>query len=378
MADDFEPEARDWGSLKDIPTLTFSYNSSTWKAYSDETPTAISLMSQFMNLGVSTVSNFEHFILPTHTTAIFQMPTDHPDLGSDTYFYLFADTEFSEFYNTGLIPFRDLVPNDLSAAAASSDQPDRDDVPDIENSDYPSDKYIVTLMASTPGMALAQANLIGQKGFKHSETWFLFAWRPQKDRLRHLINENQIQITNRGAVRGASILVNDFIVTRTEARNAAVLKLRFNLKNFHDLNYRSNEAFRTGQVRNFGLPLSPLSRPSTKFDRDNVAHYLCFQGIGVLSDRFRYEQRDDPNSIPKTRALKYFWQNESETPTLICPTALIEHVSSSHQRAYKRMNFDLKGTDPKFISDFYIDELVEALDQIRVENWKSKRLAEMD
>ena len=331
-----------------------------------------------MNLGYPTFSNYEHFFLSTKATEIFQMPIEHPDLGSDTYFYLFAEKEFAEFYLTGLIPFRDLVPNDLSAAAASSDQPDRDYVPDVENSDYPSDRYVVTLMTSTPGMAFAQANLIGQKGFEHSGTWFLIAWRPQKDRLQHLINENQIKVTNRGAVRGVSIIVDDFAISRTEAENSAILKIKFDLKKFHDVNYRSNEAFRAAHVRSFGLQLSPFSRPSTKLDRDNVSGYLCFQGIGVLSDRFRYEQRDNPNSIPKIRALKYFWQNESDNPTLVCPTALIEQISSAHQKAYKKMDFDLKGTDPKFHSDFHVDQFATFLNQVLLETWVSKQLAELD
>ena len=50
------------------------------------------------------------------------------------------------------------------------------------------------------------------------------------------MNTDQIKVTNRGAVRGVGILVDNFVITRTEAENAAILTVNFNLQEFHDVN----------------------------------------------------------------------------------------------------------------------------------------------
>ena len=204
------------------------------------------------------------------------------------------------------------------------------------------------------------------------------AWRPQIGRLNHLLNDGKVKVTNRGVVRGVSILIDDFIITKTEAPNAAILKLNFDLKDYHNTNYRSDEAFRSGSVRNFGLQLSPAFRPSTKVDRLAVSEHLCYQGISVLSDRFKLEFGSDPNSIPKIRALSYYWGDEKDRPTMVCPTALIEQVSSDHLKAYEKMDFDLKSNVPKFISEFHIDAFAECLNQARLEAWIAEQLVELD
>ena len=63
---------------------------------------------------------------------------------------------------------------------------------------------------------------------------------------------------------------------------------------------------------------------------------------------------------------------------MICPTALIDDVSSDHQKAYERMNFDLKGTTPKFISEFHIDQFAKTLNQVLLETWISEQFVELD
>ena len=162
-----------------------------------------------------------------------------------------------------------------------------------------------------------------------------------------------------------------------EAENAAILKLNFDLTKFHNLNYRSDEAFRAGSVRTFGLQLNPLLRPSTQVDRDNVYGHLCFQGLSVLSDRYVHEYGSKP-TIDAQRAETFYWRSEQDLPTMICPTALFDYIDYDHLRAYEKIGFDLRSDTPKFLSEFHIDEFTDVLNQFRIETWISKQLAEMD
>ena len=172
-------------------------------------------------------------------------------------------------------------------------------------------------------------------------------------------------------------MVDNFPIMRSEAENAAILKVDFNLTNFHNLNYRSDEAFRAGNVRTFGLQLTPSSRPSTRIDRGNVYEYLSYQGISVLSDRYVHES--GPNLTPDAqKAESYFWNSEKDCPTMICPTALFNHIDYDHLKAYEKIDFDLRSDVPKFISEFHIDKFIEALNQFRTETWISEQLVEID
>ena len=235
----------------------------------------------------------------------------------------------------------------------------------------------MTLMAATPGMALSQANLIVQKGFNHSRTWFLMAWRPQKNRLQHLLNAGEIKSYHRGFVRGISIHVDEFAITRIEAENSAILKIEFDLTNYHSEVFRSNEAFRSGSTRNLGHQLSPLVRPSTKPDRQQVYEYLPFQGLSVTSDRYVHECVSD-RTTDSHRAQAYYWQTERFNPTMVCPSAFFNKIDPDHLKAYEQIDFDLRSNTPKFLSEFHLDKFVKALKKFQIETLISEQFVEFD
>ena len=98
----------------------------------------------------------------------------------------------------------------------------------------------------------------------------------------------------------------------------------------------------------------------------------------MLSDRFLFEFGSDTSSNAQIRAESYFWNNEKNRPKMVCPTALIDQVSWDHKKAYEKMDFDLKGTTPKFISEFHLDSFLEFLNQVHTEIWIAEQLVEMD
>ena len=226
-------------------------------------------------------------------------------------------------------------------------------------------------------MALSQANLIGQKGFEQTQTWVLFQWRPEEGRLNHLLNESKIQITHRGFVRGASILIDNFAITKTEAQHAAILEIDFNLKNYHNKNYRSDQAFRTGASRNFGHQINPSCFPSTPTDREHVATYLCWQGLSTLGDRADYDFGEEL-SDEKRKAMKYFWHSELYEPTMVASTMLYNNLSKEHRKAYAMIDFDMSSSIPKFISEFHLDQFKKALKYIFDQQQIFRSMAEMD
>ena len=114
-----------WDGLKDIPMIPFPFNGSKWKQYSEDPPTAAGLMGHLMDLNIPTEGIWAHFVLSTKASDVVQKPLEDPDLGSDTFFYLFTDKEFRRFQDDGLLKFRDLVPNlhlKSEADAQSSEQ----------------------------------------------------------------------------------------------------------------------------------------------------------------------------------------------------------------------------------------------------------------
>ena len=64
---------------------------------------------------------------------------------------------------------------------------------------------------------------------------------------------------------------------------------------------------------------------------------------------------------------------------MVCPTALIENISSKHQRAYELMNFDLKrDSNPKFISEFHLDDFLKKLKEVETLMMLREHVAPMD
>ena len=62
----------------------------------------------------------------------------------------------------------------------------------------------------------------------------------------------------------------------------------------------------------------------------------------------------------------------------MCPTALFDYIDEDHLKACEQIGFNLRSDEPKFRSNFHIDEFTDALNQFRVETWMSKQLVEMD
>ena len=153
----------------------------------------------------------------------------------------------------------------------------------------------------------------------------------------------------------ANVLTPVRVQLSTEAQHAAILEIDFNLKDYHNKNYRSDQAFRTGAARSFGQQITPTCFPSTLPDREHVAKYLCWQGLSVRGDRADHDFGEEL-SDEKRKAMRYFWHSEMNNPTMAASTTLFNSPSQEHREAYALIDFDMSSPIPKFISEFHIDQ----------------------
>ena len=145
-----------------------------------------------------------------------------------------------------------------------------------------------------------------------------------------------------------------------------IIKLELNLVQFHDDTYRSDEAFRAGQLRAFGKLLSPLHFPTSSSDREDIMVRLTYQALSVLGEKGENDLKKlsiEEQSQIIQRASEHYKRG---TELMIPPMVIYDHLSEDDKICFER-HFNVRGRVPMFLSDFRASDYDEQKRMISLE-----------